>query len=346
MSSKSATTGADLATAAQPDPEAAEAPRSIEVAIFGEVSPGNELSTDVFVQSFAQAFKNSLSKPPMWIERYVLITPEDAGDILEGRRMSLERTPMKYTWVKYATSMDNTQFYGTLHTLKFGNPAYGDATVADGVEPMYDGQHRLLSIINTRRPQLMHVMFNVPKEAHAHIDTPRVRPQYTSLSFLGYTDAKLLNRLATRACVLKSGRRVFNGHLKPTIEQVMEVIDAGGVTEAARWAKAFRTSRLANDTAVGTAAYVILSESRADSLGERLDDFFNTLLTGVGLTEDNPIHVLRERLIKDWGKRGKLSENTDRQTHFILMSWTHWVEGTYTQQLRTPDSNAPLPRPA
>lgn len=293
---------------------------------------------------FAEALRQAeASAEPFFEVRNVLITPEDASLILEKHRLMNERTVTAYTWRRYARSMEAGKFFGLLHTFKFGQPVYGKEGVEDGTLPLFDGQHRLLAISNTGLPQVVKVMFGVPQEAHPHIDTNRVRQRYIELSYRGYDAPRLLDKLAARAVMIDAGLRSFTGHFQPTIEEVEAVIAGGQLELAVEIAMRFRGQHLASDTAVGTAVYLILKESRTDSLGTRVTDFFEMLLTGTNLEVDGPIWVLRERLRNDFARRGRVANNTEVHTHFIVTAWNHWVAGSTMNLLRTPSPRQGLP---
>lgn len=294
--------------------------------------------------SFDQALAAASATSEAFFEvKNVLITPEDATRILDGFRREYERNVTAYTWRRYARSMRAGKFFGLLHTFKFGFPVTGDEHLADGTPPLFDGQHRLIAIQSTGLPQVVKLMFNVPQEAHPHIDTNRVRQRYVELRYRGYDDARLLDKLAARAVILNAGLRTFTGHFQPTIEEVEEVIAGGQIEIAVQFANKFRGEHLASDTAIGTAVILILKESRADHLGERLQDFFDQLKSGAGLEEGGPIWRLRERLRADFARRGRVANNTEVHTHFIITAWNKWVNGETMDLLRTPQPGTGLP---
>ena len=70
------------------------------------------------------------------------------------------------------------------------------------------------------------------------------------------------------------------------------------------------------------------------------------LLTGVNLDYSSPIWKLRERLRADFARRGRVANNTEVHTHFIIVAWNHWVNGTTMTILRTPDARTGLPQAA
>lgn len=300
-----------------------------------------------------------LSGVECWGPVPVLFTKEVAWEVIETRRMARERPVSPAVWGKYARSISNKTFYPQLHTVKFGPTAYHDGLVKDGVNPIYDGSHRMYGIYNTGIDQIMRVMFNVPAIMHPHIDTPRVRTRYQELGFNGQTDVKLLDTLALRAWHLSQGRRLFRRHMVPTTEEVLALIDIdSGLPEAVNFAKLFTGRKICTPSAAGVAAYTILSESRVikdeKKLAAEVTRFFGDLVSGARLDEKDPVFMLRERLRTDYQVKagGASDRNASEQTWLIIRGWNYRQEGKRPErkyQLPSTDKPGtliPVPQPA
>jgi hypothetical protein len=211
----------------------------------------------VVTTSFADAMKDSVGRKEFYTVEDVMITPEDARDILALRRLPRERFLTERTVDKYKRDMETGKFYGALHTIKFGR---NDHTLpedqfinelADGEPIEYDGQHRLRAIVLTGMPQVMNVMFNVPPEAHGNIDDNRSRKLADQLRFRGEDNAPALERLITRAYAWEQGKRTYSGHVQPTVQESERFVrDDPSLRDAVTVAATFKSDKLATPTAL------------------------------------------------------------------------------------------------
>lgn len=306
----------------------------------------------VVTTSFADAMKDSVGRKEFYTVEDVMITPEDARDILALRRLPRERFLTERTVDKYKRDMETGKFYGALHTIKFG---LNDHTLpedqfinelADGEPIEYDGQHRLRAIVLTGMPQVMNVMFNVPPEAHGNIDDNRSRKLADQLRFKGEDNAPALERLITRAYAWEQGKRTYSGHVQPTVQESERFVrDDPSLRDAVTVASTFKSDKLATPTALSFLYWVIQHESKQPHLPSRMLEFFTDLHTGANMDEGDPVLVLRDRLREEFHSKEPQLRRTHNQIHMGISSWNHRVKGTKVSFLRVPRTKANLPTP-
>jgi hypothetical protein len=303
---------------------------------------------EVQVTTFAEALKASIGAEDHFEVRDVLITPQDAYDILEQRRLPKERILNGPAVQKYLRDMQAGEFYGRLHTIKFGHNdvPFPIQEMPEDYVVLFDGQHRLRGCVLLGEPITINVMFNVPEHEHAYIDTARARRLYNQLGYMGLAEATTLDPLIGRARAWLAGNRTYRGMVTPTPREAEEAVrNDSSLEDAAKVGKIFYQDQLATQVALAFAYWVIMHESRQDDLEERVVKFFNDLHKGANLSETDPVHVLRERLRKDYAKSRPNMRRTHGQIHMILNAWNHRVEGEEVEFYRVPQTPIPLPRP-
>lgn len=300
---------------------------------------------------FDEALKAAGAEEPFWIAQKVIITPDKAGEIYASRRMALERKPTPGVWRKYSASMRTGKFF-RLDLMGFGDTAKNYPGVAEGIEPLFNGQHRLLAGMDTRLAMLTDIRFNIPWAAYPHLDTPRVREAYAQLRWLegislGDVSATGLWALAKRAILItREGQRhqLGNARMPYTHEEIIEVIQQGVISLAAEMGWRFRGSVVSAPAPVALACYVILSESKVPGKEGLLQDFLRKLEFGRFTDEDDPVYELRERLIAEHQDRNGDRYKNARVTHFILRTWNMIMSGEKFK-LRSPEKSDPILRP-
>lgn len=306
----------------------------------------------VTTSTLADAMKDSVGRKAFYTVEDVLITPEEAREILASRRLPRERFLTERTVEKYKRDMETGTFYGALHTIKFGlndTSLPEDQFVAElgGGEPvLYDGQHRLRAIVLTGMPQAMNVMFNVPPEAHGNIDDNRVRRLSDQLRFKGEDNSPALERLITRAYAWAQGKRTYSGHVQPTVQEAERFVNADpSLRDAVNVAATFKGDKLATPTAMAFLYWVIQHESKQAHLPQRMLEFFTDLHTGANMEEGDPVLVLRDRLREEFHSKEPQLRRTHNQIHMGITAWNHRAKGTKVSFLRVPKVKANLPNP-
>lgn len=98
-----------------------------------------------------------------------------------------------------------------------------------------------------------------------------------------------------------------------------------------------------NVTICSNAAFIYFLATQSD-YADRADEFLEKLGNGTNLDADDPILVVRNRLLKD-GKKSEFrhQKHKDRTLGLLTKAWNHWIAGdSLTSKTRTPDSMLPF----
>lgn len=213
------------------------------------------------------------------------ITPEQASTILvENNSRNRKLSPARVDQLALAMSRGEWILNG--ESLKFNN---------DGT--LLDGQHRLAAVVKSGEPQQFLVIRGLDHEAQDTIDIGRARTFSDVLAIDG-ENYHLNLAAAVRALWAYERNGVPMAHVmyrQPTPSQLRETlerhpelrlsINAGGTTT-----NVFALSR----SQVMVLHYIM---SRIDQ--DMADEFWHKVYSGIGLTQEDPAYVLRERLMRE-----------------------------------------------
>ena len=261
-----------------------------------------------------------------------LLTPERATELLRSRHPN--RNDRKKVINVYAQSVSEDEFPVTGDTIKL---------CPDG--RMLDGSHRCHAVIKADRPIWTGFAYNVDVQAVVtHVDGGVKRQPADILKYHGF---KNCSELATTIKIVRS-------------------IEA--MPSAARWAEipreeypkvAFERPELEDSISVGGRLGKALGTPRSitaamhhlfakTSSREDADEFFEALITGVGLGEFDPIYHLRRRLEVDSQiGAGKERMSPSYRVALFIKAWNAWSVGAEVKNLRWRTSGParePFPR--
>lgn len=184
---------------------------------------------------------------------------------------------------------------------------------------LLDGQHRLYAIALSGIPVDTFVVKGLVDRVQSTVDVGAKRSLADALRLEGITNAVLL------AAALSYYWRILNGHVRlssvrPTITQGLALFDSSPGFRDAMTVSARVRSRFRISGGMLTAVYYQFSQIDVDAA----DMFIDKLIDGVGLTEHDPIYVLRQRLIRN----GAGSMPSTLMTHaLIVKAWNAWRNG-------------------
>lgn len=208
------------------------------------------------------------------------ITPEIAGDLLGKNTMNRKMRDPRV--IRIAKDIQDGRWQDLNgETIKIAD---------DGT--LLDGQHRLTAVIVANQPITTYVAFGVSKEAFETIDTGLKRSGQDTLFVAGEDNARgLSNTLNAMFRYLSDG--TFRYRLAPTNAQLLAVLEATpGLRESAEVGKGLHKRLRGAPEGVMAVLHYLFSEHDKDDA----EFFFSALKSGAGLTEDDPIYTLRERL--------------------------------------------------
>lgn len=207
----------------------------------------------------------------------------------------------------------------------------------DGV--LRNGQHRLLSVFNSRISQVFIVVLGLDPESQVTMDNHFRRTAAGQAQIKGYKNTQTLSAIANLVLTYRNSASSGLGmNARPTTAEVLEFIELNPrLEEAARIAMRVRMSReMKKDVAIG-AAFFICAELDKEAAYEFYE---NQIAEGVGLTRESPAKVARDYL-----SRMNKSTHSKDVLQPVLKAWNAWRQGVPVQKLRKVAPPQPKVRP-
>ena len=253
----------------------------------------------------------------------VTITPDMAKEWLlkNASNRAMRRPPIE----RYKRSMSRQEWAVTGEAIKFDT---------DG--NLRDGQHRLEAVVESGESIQTFVTYGLSADAFDQMDTGRPRSAGDVVFLHGYGSSRDSDDAASTAKVLMDWE--LWGELRnsipptsiPSNHETRLYVEAhqDELDEALRVTKDIGAAGLRNKTAVWAA--VLVRFMRLDN--EAMRDFSDKLITGAELALDDPILVLRRRLIQQKTERYQLKK--DELAALIIKAWNAYRQHTPLSTLR------------
>jgi hypothetical protein len=205
--------------------------------------------------------------------------------------------------------------------------ANGESIKLNGSE-LLDGQHRLAAIKLSGITVPILVVSGIEKDAYTTIDTGRARTPSDALKMAGEKHTtrlgaaiKIVEQIESGALTTKYAKRSSHGELFDVLESHPDLRKS---------ASKFVDGKKLLPPAVIVALHYYFSKK---DQGEA-DEFFQKLLSGIGLVEGSPILTLREKLIRNAASPAKYDR--DSLLVFTIMAWNGWRRGDKMAYIRKP----------
>ena len=256
--------------------------------------------------------------------RFETITPQLAKDLLSGNlhNRSVSKNRVHY----YAEIMKRGEWDGR----------NGESIKITRDGEITDGQHRLLAVIESGIPTEMMVVYNVSLQSQETIDQGRPRSLTDIFTLRGYKNAKYLSSIS-KALVRwekNSPQDAFRfgimGANMPTNGECLAFVSIHNdqLQEAISKGRIVGTAIKQSITVFGI-LYYKLAEIEPDEA----DSFFSHLATGEGLTDKDPIFMLRKVMLKI-----ALNPNIKPPAVWVaaitIKAWNAWTTGNEIRLLR------------
>lgn len=210
----------------------------------------------------------------------------------------------------------------------------GETIVFDRAGNLVDGQHRLQAIVAGREPAVSLVVEGVERDpAWETTDTGRKRTLGDVLKRRGYKDPNNLSSMLRFVALIEraqdSGEPSDRGGEVRHRQLALLEENADDLVAALTVGRRVRDSGL-----VGTPAFMgalAFHLHRTDV--EEADAFFASLISGEGLTEGNPILVLRRTLISERAKPKERRVPPVVLVALTIKAWNAWLDGREIKQL-------------
>lgn len=257
------------------------------------------------------------------------ITPAKASQMLA---MNVRNRNVRKTVVtRYAQDMIHDRWHFNGAPILIGK---------DGT--LYDGQHRLMAIVESGRTQQMVVMYGVDESAKYTIDSGASRTPGDILAFAGYSDSHAIAAVARLVMAVEEGR-AFAGY-RPSNIEIREWVDDNPDIEQAVRVYGMSRRQVPCPPSVVAAAFLLCFRVDPD---DAVEFFVTKLINTEGLTANDPVKALRQLLANLTGKESALLRYD--QIRYILRAWNFFREGRRTSRLQAPRGgwtrdNFPTPR--
>jgi len=260
--------------------------------------------------------------------RIVDVSPEMAAYWLEARNLHNRKTrPSRID--TYAGEMARGEWQFNGDTIRF-----------DINGTLLDGQHRLMALVRARVTLPFVLAVGLPPQSQDTMDQGASRTTGNVLQLRGVTDP---NNIAATAQLCWGyvnntlGRKQGMAR-RGSLSQVLAFVDEHGesLDTAIRQGRALRKMIPAR-ISTASAAYWIIAQAAPD----RASVFWGPLMDGADLTENSPIRVLRNRLIREAMVPRKAE--TRALLAAYIKGWNAWLEDRTISLLVWKD-NEPFPR--
>ncbi len=263
--------------------------------------------------------------------KVMTITPQEASLWLDTKN-SKNRPISENAVAKYAQEMKDGRW-----------KLNGQGVCFNQSQQLVNGQHRLLACVRSNTPFETQVTWGVPDDAFDTIDDCNTRSLADVLSIKGETSAILLAagvrflwEYATGQIEhkdLRKGRIATKPLLEATLDKHRKI------TTSVKFYSMLKARpgglMIPAGMAIGLHYLFSLIEEK------KADEFFSRMQSGLELTEDNPVYVLRARLIAGQ-KEASTKLTRSAMYYYTVTSWNAYVSGTYMKRLVF---NADTPQP-
>lgn len=203
---------------------------------------------------------------------------------------------------------------------------------------LLDGQHRLNAVVRSNTSQEFLVVTGIKSEAFKVMDTGKNRgaADVFKLSGIDYASqvssaSRLVHGISKGATRKKS--KVSNSELLAFYEANPYILDC--VKKSEKLYKEF--AHILSWTNIAGFMYLFSQRSVTDS-----EEFFHKLCTGLDLSINSPIYVLRKKLMSDATSVNKLP-STDKFA-MIIKAWNHYRKGNTIKYLKWNKENEKFPK--
>lgn len=261
---------------------------------------------------------------------FVLITPEVAQRWLTDWNTH-NRRPRPKDVAGLARNMAANRF-----------PFNGDVIRRSDDGTLLDGQHRLMAIVESGKPQLMLVVSGLPFETQATMDAGIKRQFGDDLLLEGEHNSNLLAAVTRKVALWYAGSFMFESSRKITKPELAETLDAHPELRlSASFAAGHRTNGISPaNMAMSHWLFVQISPDEAEWFLSRIHD-------GVGLPAGHPALLVTKRLQQNLARRIRFSDG--EQLALVITAWNAYRDGRTGQtHLKVPgnlsSTNFPMPR--
>ena len=210
----------------------------------------------------------------------------------------------------------------------------GDPIQFDTNGNLLNGQHRLMACVEADTPFDTVIVYGLPAELQAVIDTGKPRSLADKLKLDGFHNTQVAGAIArlVYAAKMDTDSGVSRPkHVKPSHSELLAVIEKHhGIHHSARATANVVAIPKAIAGFVHYIGYHILKEE------ERADAYIEVLKSGVPDYSGDPVHRLRERILRSSNEKAKLSR--DEVLKGAVHAWNLFSQRTKSANLKWGDT--------
>ena len=243
----------------------------------------------------------------------VAISPSMAAQWLEK---NAHNRPVRRTVVQhYARQMSRGEWRVNGESIKF-----------DWDDVLEDGQHRLFAIIASGETIQMTVYYNLDPSSFSTIDTGVGRTMGDNLALRGESNYNVVAGALRILWRYEQGIWHRGGGTNPSHKELLVLLDAHPLIR--RSATVISSCKHVLKPSLATCLHYLFASKDAELAAM----FFEGLATGIELRIDEPVRVLRERLMTDRASKSRLK---DREVHaLVIVAWNLTRTGRSVKSLR------------
>jgi hypothetical protein len=186
----------------------------------------------------------------------------------------------------------------------------GSSIVFDKAGRLSDGQHRLEACVEVGVPFLTLVVRGVAEDAQNTMDDGAKRTLADRFDFLGKSNTSAAASIVRRILLWDAGFQTNTGTYQPTTHEAIELLDSDPTVElAVECAVSMRGAKLLPPSIIGLAWWLFW-----DIDPDGCQTFWDGIHVGAGLSEDSPVLVLRNQIIRKASEPGRIPET-------VILAW-------------------------
>ena len=178
---------------------------------------------------------------------------------------------------------------------------------------LVDGQHRLSAIVLSGLAVDLIVVRGLPEEAFQTKDTGARRTSRDTLSVLGEKNTTALASAVRFVHGYLTGQ--FSAWLKLDNQTSVDVLNHNpGIRDSVAFVVALNVRLVLRESVSAGCHYLFAQKDK-----ELADWFFSRLKDGLGISEADPVYLLRQRLISD--RSASLSARSSHIAPYVIKAW-------------------------
>jgi hypothetical protein len=240
------------------------------------------------------------------------ITPETAAVMLQ---LNKDNRPVSTRQVK-----------ALAHEIKEGRWQINGDTIAFSADRLIDGQHRLMAIIESGIPVTTFVVRGIASESFLTKDTGNKRKTSDAMAILGVPWAKAVASAALKVWQYNTTKKIGGARRSPSTSELMELYEQHpDILRSVQFVG--NKHRIIQQSVAASLHYLF---SRGDQ--DVADKFMQDVLIGANLEPEDPVFLLRQRLVDNVASKSKLPY--PYVAALVIKAWNLRREGKTAKQLK------------